>query len=83
MTGWRLEIHDLCLAKLAAGRPKDLRYICVLFRHKFARAEIIGSRLDEMPVTPPGRSVMQAHLEKLAGKPAPKRRKKAARSRAT
>lgn len=84
VTGWCLEIHDLCLAKLAAGRPKDLRYIRALLRHKFARMEIIDSRLDDMPVTPAGRNMMRGHLIKLAGKPASKRRKmKVARSRAT
>ena len=75
VTGWCLELHDLTLAKLAAGRPKDLRYIRALLRHKLVRPEIIESRLDDMPTTPTGKKTMRADLRKLIVASATKRRR--------
>lgn len=74
VTAWCLEIHDLCLAKLAASRPKDLRYIRALLHHKLVRAEIIDSRLDDMPTTAASRRTMRAQLQKLSIAPATKPR---------
>ena len=76
VTGWCLEIHDLCLAKLAAGRPKDLRYIRALLRHNLVRPEIIESRLDDMPTTPAGKQTMRTHLKQLIAACASKRRRR-------
>ena len=75
-TGWCLELHDLALAKLAAGRPKDLRYIRALLRHKLVRPEIIESRLNDMPTTPADKQTMRAHLKKLVAPRASKRRRR-------
>jgi len=33
-TGWCLEVHDLAVSKLVAGREKDLAFIAGLFRHQ-------------------------------------------------
>lgn len=76
VTGWCLELHDLALAKLAAGRPKDLRYIRVLLRHKLVRPEIIESRLNDMPTTPASKQSMRTDLEKLIAACASKRRRR-------
>jgi hypothetical protein len=76
VTAWCLELHDLCLAKLAAGRPKDLRFIRALLRRKFVHPEIIDSRLDDMPTTNAGKQTMRARLQKVAV-PRPKRRRAA------
>jgi hypothetical protein len=80
VTAWCLEIHDLCLAKLAASRPKDLRYIRALLRQKLVRAEIIDSRIDDMPTTAASKRTMRAQLQKLAAAPASKRLKAVRRS---
>jgi hypothetical protein len=74
-TGWCLELHDLTLAKLAAGRPKDLRYIRALLRHNLVRPDIIESRLDDMPTTPASKQTMRTAFEKLVAACATKRRK--------
>jgi len=34
--GWCLEVHDVAVAKLAVGRPKDLEFIEGIIRHKLA-----------------------------------------------
>lgn len=45
-TGWCLEVHDLAVAKLSAGRAKDLDYVEGLLRHGFVRPEIVRQRLE-------------------------------------
>lgn len=35
-TGWCLEVHDLAVSKLVAGREKDLDFVGDLFRHGMA-----------------------------------------------
>lgn len=46
-TGLCLEIHDLAVAKLAAGREKDLEYVRALFNQGLADAGIVRDRLGE------------------------------------
>ena len=38
-TGLCLEVHDLAVSKLVAGREKDLEFIAGLLRHELARRE--------------------------------------------
>jgi hypothetical protein len=49
-TGLCLEVHDLAIAKLVAGRDKDLAYIAALIRHNIADPDIIAARLDITPL---------------------------------
>jgi hypothetical protein len=35
--GWCLDVHDLAVSKLAAGRSKDLEFVGNLLRYKLAR----------------------------------------------
>jgi len=83
VTGWCLELHDLTLAKLAAGRPKDLRYIRALLRHKLVRPEIIENRLDDMPTTPASKQTMRTDLKKLLVARATKSRRRRKPTRRT
>jgi hypothetical protein len=46
-TGWCLEVHDLAVSKLVAGREKDLQYIAVLLRHGLASRDLVRTRLAE------------------------------------
>jgi hypothetical protein len=46
-TGWCLEVHDLAVSKLAAGREKDLTFVAGLFRHGLARPEIVRDRVAQ------------------------------------
>lgn len=43
--GWCLEVHDLAIAKLVAGREKDLAFAESVGRHQMARGEILMERL--------------------------------------
>jgi hypothetical protein len=44
--GLCLEVNDLAVSKLIAGREKDLEFIQGLFRHKLADPSVIAARLD-------------------------------------
>jgi hypothetical protein len=43
--GWCLEVHDLAIAKYAAGREKDLEFTGALARHGMVSKEILRERL--------------------------------------
>lgn len=46
-TGWCLEVHDLAVSKLVAGREKDIRFLAALFRHGLAKPETVRQRLRQ------------------------------------
>jgi len=46
-TGFCLEIHDLAVSKLVAGREKDLDFISGLLRHRLAQVPTIQARLNQ------------------------------------
>ena len=46
--GWCLDIHDVAVAKLIAGRQKDIDFIENLLRLQLANPETIRKRLDQV-----------------------------------
>lgn len=44
-TGWCLEVHDLVISKLFAGRDKDRRFIIAASRHGMVAASTLRERL--------------------------------------
>jgi hypothetical protein len=51
-TGWCLEIHDLLIAKLAAGREKDMEFAQVVARHRMADGLVLRERLAATQADP-------------------------------
>jgi len=49
VTAHCLEVHDLVVSKLAAGRLKDLEFIGALFRLRLANPRIVSHRLRQLP----------------------------------
>lgn len=47
--GWCLEVHDLAVSKLVAGREKDLDYVRALIGLGLAKLAILHQRLAETP----------------------------------
>ena len=43
-TGWCIEVHDIAVAKCAAGREKDLRYTGHLWEHALLDSKILAER---------------------------------------
>ncbi len=64
--GWCLEVHDLLLAKLAAGRPHDLTFAEDALREGLADPERLARGLDLMPAT--HREVTRERLESLVAR---------------
>ncbi len=66
-TGLCLEIHDLAVSKLAAGREKDIEYVTGLLRHRLAKPDVIESRLGATPLSPAQRELCVARLKRIIG----------------
>jgi hypothetical protein len=60
--GWCLEIHDLAIAKYAAGREKHLAFTKALARHAMVNREVVEQRLASTSVDPQIRSLISARI---------------------
>jgi hypothetical protein len=65
--GWCLEVHDLAVAKLAAGREKDLDFVEALVRHGMIVRGVMEARLVETLVEPEVRTLMEQRLARMFG----------------
>ena len=65
-SGLCLEVHDLAVAKLAAGREKDSSFVASLLRHKLADTALIESRLRQSPLSGERLELALARLKRLA-----------------
>ena len=64
--GLCLEVHDLAVAKLAAGREKDAAFVAELLRNRLASPATIESRLGSSPLNGERLALAQARLRRLA-----------------
>ena len=64
-TGWCLEVHDLAVSKLVAGREKDLAYLAALFRHGLAQPETVRARLAETSLPVQVRELVVERLHRI------------------
>ena len=48
-TGWCLDRHDLCVAKLCAFRTKDQNFVAALLNAGLVEASVIAERLTSVP----------------------------------
>ena len=51
-TGWCIEVHDIAIAKYAAGRDKDLRYTGDLWRYGMLDSDTLRQRLRNTELKP-------------------------------
>ena len=61
--GWCLDVHDLAIAKYAAGLEKDLDYTRALTSHGMTRQDILEQRLASTPVDEARRSLAQKRIQ--------------------
>ena len=47
--GWCLEVHDLMLSKLAAGREHDVEFVWAALRARLVEPEQLRPRIELMP----------------------------------
>ena len=64
-TGLCLELHDLAVSKVVAGRPKDLAYLESLIRHRIADARMIRERLSQTSLDPRLRQLCVERLDRI------------------
>ena len=62
-TGWCVDVNDVAVAKLIAGRPKDRDFVEELFVNKLASIEIIRERLST--IQGPHRQIMDMAADYL------------------
>ena len=55
-TGWCIDVHDLAIAKYAAGREKDLRYNSELWEAGYLDSETLAQRLRDTELKPTDQS---------------------------
>ena len=60
--GWCLEVHDLAIAKYAAGREKDLDFTNALARHAMVDRKILEQRLSITPLDDTIRNLIAARI---------------------
>ena len=48
--GLCLEVHDLAVSKLIAGREKDMTFVSGLIRHRLVDLKLVGERLVTAPI---------------------------------
>lgn len=63
-TGLCLEVHDLAVSKLVAGREKDIEFIAGLLRYGLADEQIIRERLTQTQIDDRLVKACEARLEK-------------------
>jgi hypothetical protein len=69
-TGWCLEVHDLAISKLVAGREKDISYLEALFRHRLAKPAVVRERLAVTGLpSPEQRDLCLARLGRILAGP--------------
>ncbi len=62
VTGLCLEVHDLAISKLVAGRTKDLEYVQELARNKMIRRAELINRLSVTELSDPQRELVHARV---------------------
>jgi hypothetical protein len=68
--GWCLEVHDLAIAKYAAGREKDRDFTKALVRHGMVVREVLEERLSTSPIDLEARNRIRARIHAdFAGAP--------------
>lgn len=64
-TGLCLEVHDLAVAKLVAGREKDVSFVRALVRHGMVTVAVLRDRLAQTVMDDARRTLCEARLAGL------------------
>jgi hypothetical protein len=64
-TGLCLEIHDLAVSKLVAGREKDVEFIGGLLRYRLVKVPVLRDRLNKTNLTSERLQICLARLDCL------------------
>ena len=61
-----LEVHDLAISKLVAGREKDFDFVAALLRHRMVEHPVLTERLSDTELHPERRLACEGRLTRLA-----------------
>jgi hypothetical protein len=64
-TGWCLEIHDLAVSKLVAGRERDVAFLQVLIRERMVTSAVLQERLGGVSLSADQKTVLLDRLWRL------------------
>lgn len=64
--GLCLDVHDLAVSKIVAGRDKDLKYVEGLFKHRLADPSSVRQRLAVTPLPDELRQLCEHRVDRLA-----------------
>jgi hypothetical protein len=64
-TGWCLDVHDLAIAKLVAGREKDLDFAAAAARHGLVERETLQARLADTDVADSLRAIVAGRIARM------------------
>ncbi|MBY0495104.1 MAG: hypothetical protein K2Y23_12910 [Cyanobacteria bacterium] len=64
--GWCLDVHDLALSKLVAGRDKDLDFVQTLLQEDMAAPRVLTERVKTLPVSGAQLEAVIARLHRLS-----------------
>jgi hypothetical protein len=67
-TGWCMEAHDLVLAKLAAGRERDMEFAEEAIRHDIVQPQELLRRVPDLPLDDPYQKHVQSLLKSVIAK---------------
>ena len=65
--GLCLEVHDLAVSKLVAGREKDVTFIRELIEHGMIQVSVLSKRLSRTEISPVQRQLAGERLGVLSG----------------
>ena len=64
--GLCLEVHDLAISKLVAGRDKDIQFIAALLSHHLVNPQTLHERLSQTPINDAVRTLCDARISRLS-----------------
>jgi hypothetical protein len=64
-TGFCLDVHDLAVSKLVAGREKDIKFIEALLQHRLTDARALENRLTQTQLAPDRSAAAISRLNRL------------------
>jgi len=63
-TGLCIEVHDLAVSKLVAGRPKDLNYVAIMIQHRIVDPAVLRQRIERTPIDSSMQDLCRARLSR-------------------
>lgn len=68
-TGLCLEVHDLVVSKLVAGRGKDVQFVSAALRHGLVKMPTLRERLAQTDLEPQQRAAVTTRLQRVLDEP--------------